>query len=446
MLILRLYPVWVRVCLLVVDLALAHSLGAGSTPGIICTFNRDDGSGSRRDFLVGCPGVLAASQACSVTDRWFTPHFSVLVRFRIDAWMADVSCPVACQPLWPACWLDTPDWSSSSSSRIVQDVWDVYRDVLAVVPDDVVRSLRDAASRSAVGDFWSIWSKSAEAGLFRAYTLAGGPIAAGNSAFLGRGFLRIRGRRLGGKAVGVSQGDEVDSNCAQFFVNSSLSPVLRLKSVADVLKGIRSKGFTQSRWDALVRCWGAVCRHGPCGPNSFLHPWDGWLPPGLHGFYKWVFDSLEVLNGFVRQVVVSRRDEGIRRWKRWLMEDLSSRPYAWLRPDFVPPSPFLVVPLANTPAILNLLDGPVDVDPAFYVVWSRFRMMCRYLAYCPEEEPRIFRMLDLISRGAQGHGPVHLLLISAAEIGFAWDGDEKGLGPGFPPSIAYDGGTYSAFS
>ena len=53
-------------------------------------------------------------------------------------------------------------------------------------------------------------------------------------------------------------------------------------------------------------------------------------------------------------------------------------------------------------------------------------MMRRYLAYCPEEEPRIFRMLDLISRGAQGHGPVHLLLISAAEIGFAWDGNEGG--------------------
>ena len=52
--------------------------------------------------------------------------------------------------------------------------------------------------------------------------------------------------------------------------------------------------------------------------------------------------------------------------------------------------------------------------------------MRRYLAYCPEEEPRIFRMLDLISRGAQGHGPVHLLLISAAELGFAWDGSEHG--------------------
>ena len=84
------------------------------------------------------------------------------------------------------------------------------------------------------------------------------------------------------------------------------------------------------------------------------------------------------------------------------------------------------MPLANTPAILNLLDGPVDVDLAFYIVWSRFRMMRRYLAYCPEEEPRIFRMLDLISRGAQGHGPVHLLLISAAEIGFTWDSGEQG--------------------
>ena len=34
-------------------------------------------------------------------------------------------------------------------------------------------------------------------------------------------------------------------------------------------------------------------------------------------------------------------------------------------------------------------------------------------------------MLDLISRGAKGHGPVHLLLISAAEVDFAWDGDER---------------------
>ena len=71
-----------------------------------------------------------------------------------------------------------------------------------------------------------------------------------------------------------------------------------------------------------------------------------------------------------------------------------------------------------------MLDGPVGVDPALHIIWVRFRMMRQYLAYCPDEEPRIFRMLDLISREAPGHGPVHLLLTSAAELGFAWDGDE----------------------
>ena len=72
--------------------------------------------------------------------------------------------------------------------------------------------------------------------------------------------------------------------------------------------------------------------------------------------------------------------------------------------------------IAFTPAVLNLLDGPVGVDLALHVVWFRFRMMRRYLAYCPEEEPKIFRMLHLISRRAPGHAPVHLLLISAAEL------------------------------
>ena len=203
----------------------------------------------------------------------------------------------------------------------------------------MVLALRDAASRSSVDDFWFVWSRNAELGLFRAYSKAGGPIEAGSSAFLGRGLLRIRSRRLGGRAVGgegssrlyrVSHGDEVDVHCAQYFENSSLTPVLlfrrRLKSVADVLKRYRSKGFTQSRWDALLRYWSAACRHGPCGPISSLHSWDNWIPPDLHGFYKWVFDSLEVLNGFLKQLVVSRRDLGIRKWVNWLREDLSSRP------------------------------------------------------------------------------------------------------------------------
>ena len=86
------------------------------------------------------------------------------------------------------------------------------------------------------------------------------------------------------------------------------------------------------------------------------------------------------------------------------------------------------MPLASSTAVLSLLDGPEGVDTAFHIIWARFRLMRRYLAYCPEEEPWIIR------RGAQGHGPVHLLLTSAAEVGFAWDGGEKRwVMPSLPP-------------
>ena len=83
----------------------------------------------------------------------------------------------------------------------------------------------------------------------RQVSRAGGPTAAGSSAFFGKGLLRIRSGRLGGRAVGgrgacrlfwISQTDEVDVQSAQYFVNSSLAPILifrrRLKSVADVLR------------------------------------------------------------------------------------------------------------------------------------------------------------------------------------------------------------------
>ena len=46
-----------------VDLALAYSQGAGLAPDVTCRFSREEGTGSRRDLFVGCPGALAASQA-----------------------------------------------------------------------------------------------------------------------------------------------------------------------------------------------------------------------------------------------------------------------------------------------------------------------------------------------------------------------------------------------
>ena len=104
----------------------------------------------------------------------------------------------------------------------------------------------------------------------------------------------------------------------------------RLKSVADVPEGTRSKGFTQTRWDALLGYWEAVSRHGPCGPISSLDPWDKRIPPDLHGFYKSVFDSLDSLNDFLQQVVVSRRDLGIREWTWWLRGRFGFQTVCWI--------------------------------------------------------------------------------------------------------------------
>ena len=44
------------------------------------------------------------------------------------------------------------------------------------------------------------------------------------------------------------------------------------------------------------------------------------------------------------------------------------------------------------------------------MVWFRFRLFA--------DVGRVYRLLEMVGRGRPGHGPVHLLSASAAEIGF----------------------------
>ena len=81
-----------------------------------------------------------------------------------------------------------------------------------------------------------------------------------------------------------------------------------------------------------------------------------------------------MLNDFLKQVVVSRRDVGIRKWTWWLREELSSRPYAWLRPDFVPPSPFLTVKDPQTESSRILVEPHLN-EAEFRKAWMPF--FCR---------------------------------------------------------------------
>ena len=143
-----------------------------------------------------------------------------------------------------------------------------------------------------------------------------------------------------------------------------------------MLEGIRDKDSARSRWNATA------CRRGPCGPISSLDPWDRWIPPDLHGFYKSVFGSLELLNGFLEQVVISRRDIWIRKWTRWLREDLGSRPY--VRPDFVPPSPFLVVKNPQTQSSRILVE-PHLFAAEFRKAWMPFFCWCGHPVVTPDK-------------------------------------------------------------
>ena len=76
------------------------------------------------------------------------------------------------------------------------------------------------------------------------------------------------------------------------------------------------------------------------------------------------------------------------------------------------------MPLAHVGAVLTLLDGPVGCDPGFFVVWSRFRLLRRYLAYRPMEVPRVYALLGLAADGCPGHGPLHLIVESAGVVNF----------------------------
>ena len=91
--------------------------------------------------------------------------------------------------------------------------------------------------------------------------------------------------------------------------------------------------------------------------------------------------------------------------------------------------------LANPGAVLSLLDGPVSSDPDFHVVWCRFRMLRRHMAYnsSVHELAGVESLLRVVSAGAPGHGPVHLLLSSALSLGFSRDSDLcVWLRPGLP--------------
>ena len=60
-------------------------------------------------------------------------------------------------------------------------------------------------------------------------------------------------------------------------------------------------------------------------------------------------------------------------------------------------------------------------------------MLRRCLVYRPGEVGRVYQLLNNVTQGCLGRGPVHLLVASASEVGFRWDSCMLGWQrPGLP--------------
>ena len=73
----------------------------------------------------------------------------------------------------------------------------------------------------------------------------------------------------------------------------------------------------------------------------------------------------------------------------------------------------------NVGAVLPLLDGPQECDPAYCVVWFGFRVVFFLPSFWGWAGVLVCLMGS--RKGSPGHGPVYLQVATAAEIGCLWD-------------------------
>ena len=361
-----------------VDLEAFWATAAGRDPAGTCKRTWDSHSGNRRDFLIGCPLCAAAVLSCEVIgDRWIQPHLAVRTWFVADRWTACVTQPRRFTPLWPASWVSSVDRSRCSKSAEVRRIWDVSDERLGLVDADDAFTVDSAIASGDVSGAWLAWSNAAEGALVDAFCLAGGPVSE-RGFCLGRGLGCFNRVRLGGpkvRRVRARCSDPGDGALVDLYRDNSVAPLVdlrrRLRAVLDVIAAIGRSGFTVSRGLELTRQWGSIVAAGPQG-----HITAGDLTRisglGLADMEASVVDLHQGLDSFLQRVVRSRRDKAILGWKAWILEDPSTHPYRWLRPDLVLPSPFLQCDPGDTVGGSGVIADPALIDAKFREAWMPY--------------------------------------------------------------------------
>ena len=227
---------------------------------------------------------------------------------------------------------------------------------------------------------WAVWSKAAESALADAYRFSGGPLPP-RGLVLGRGTALFRWVQLGGPRVRcarVNVADALDAADVFLFRDRSVAPLLdlrrRFKVVVDLLSAMVRSGVSLSRSVELTVQWDRILALGPMFPVTL----DDLSVDRSLGLGVWLGVALDVhrrLCDFIHRVVVYRRDAAIQGWRNWVREDPLVHPYRWLRPDLVPPAPFLQCEAHLTPDGSGVLSDPHQIDAQFRKAWLPY--FCR---------------------------------------------------------------------
>ena len=145
----------------------------------------------------------------------------------------------------------------------------------------------------------------------------------------------------------------------------------RLRAVLDVIAAIGRSGFTVSWGLELTRQWDSIVAGGPQG-NITADDLVRVAGLGLADMEASVVDLHQGLDVFLQSVVRNRRDKAILGWKAWIWEDPSTHPYRWLRPDLVPPSPFLQCDPGDTVGGSGVIADPALIDAKFREAWMPY--------------------------------------------------------------------------
>ena len=158
----------------------------------------------------------------------------------------------------------------------------------------------------------------------------------------------------------------------------SISPLLdvrrRFKPVIDVLNAMIRHGISLARSVELTAQWDRILAIGPLYPVT-LGDLDVVQGVGVGEFHRIASDVHRRHSDFVHAVVVHRRDEAVRVWRNWIREDPLVHPYKWLRPDLVPPAPFLQCKPHLTPGGSGVLADAAKIDEEFRKAWLPY--FCR---------------------------------------------------------------------